>query len=134
MSGIGKRSIGPKCWKSDVRTFSRWENKTSIEAGHRSRSAKTPCGRPCPLGALSVLIRKPKEIFLGLKDTGPPPPPREYIRVDSVPHGGSACLGAPAVFGHFDLFLTFLGLEGEGNPASSGIHGPQLSLRAWPGA
>lgn len=117
------------------RTFSRWENETSIGAGHRPRSAKTLCGRPCPLGARSVLIRKPKEIFLGLRHRATP---RDYIGVDSVPHGGSARLGAPAVFGHLDLFLTFPGLEvgvrGEGNPASSGIHGPQPSSRAWPGA
>lgn len=48
--------------------------------------------------------------------------------VDSVPYRGSACPGAPAVFGHFVLFLTFPGLEvggGEGNPASPVTHGLQ---------
>lgn len=134
MYGIGEKGIGPKCWKSDVHFPD--GNETSIGAGHRPRSAKTPCGRPCLLGVRSVLIRKPREIFLGLKDTGPPP--REYIGVDSGPHRGSARLGAPAVFGHFDLFLTFPGLEigvrGEGNTASSRIHGTQPSLRAWPDA
>lgn len=115
-------------------TFPRWKNETSVGTRHAPHSAKAPCGRGCPLGVLSVLTQELKETFLGLKDTRPPP--REYIGVDSVPYGGSARLGAPAVFGHFSLFLTFLGLEvgvrGDGNSASFGTHGPQPSSYAWP--
>lgn len=116
--------------------FPRWETEASIEAGHTPFWAKAPNGFPCPSGTSSVLTRESRDFLGVLKTLGPPL--REGTGVDSVPHRGSARLGAPAVFGHFVLFLTLPRLEvrgkGEGNPASSATHRLQPSSLAWPGA
>lgn len=95
-----------------------------MEALHERRWAQASCGRLPPWGECSV---NPRD-FLGFKDVGPT---LQTVRGGGwtvSPNRGSACLGTTAVFGHFVLFLTFPGLEvgmgGEGNPASSGTHGP----------